>query len=389
MKVLIYWDINQLKPTGGPSGYLYNLYNGLDADSNIFFLDSNKSKTSLLKRIKLPQFIIRYLKDLAMRRRVKKILSQVNGSENNPLLGYDIIHFHFTGDLYQCRHLLEKFSGKVILTSHCPKAQHLEIMEDMITKRELRTHKKLYKQLECVDEYAFKRADYLVFPCQWAEEPYLHTWDFYSKNSSGFDKKKRYIPTGIIGATINKTKEDIRNSCGIPSNAFVISYVGRHSQVKGYDTFLKLWEHFKDNPNIYFLVCGAPGDFVYPKSNRWIEIGWTNTPMDYVHASDLFVLPNKETYFDLVLLEVLSIGQLIICSKTGGNKYFERFDNSGIFFYDNLSHLFETTEMVLAMSDEEKNRYQDLNKTIFEKHFTVKKFAKDYLQFYENINPKN
>lgn len=389
MKVLIYYDVNQLKPTGGPSGYLFNLSKGLEANSNIFFLRGHQKTKPAFKKPKLPHFLIRYLKDLIWRKRAKKIFDFPRQTSDIVFDNYDIVHFHTTGDLFNCRQLLKDYHGKVLLTSHCPKAPYLEIMEDMISKRELAKHKKIYERLEEVDRYAFERADYLVFPCQDAEEPYLNTWGFYRQKSDEYDFKKKYIPTGIVGCSLSKSRQDIRESYGIPKDAFVISYVGRHSEVKGYDTLIKMWSVYQDNPNVYFLICGKTGDIAYPNDKRWIEVGWTDSPMDYVAASDLYILPNKETYFDLVLLEVLSIGQLILCSRTGGNKYFEQFKKSGIYFYDDFSSLTNTIKKIMSMPSEERAERQAENKKLFDNNFTVKEFAKNYQQLYESIFKQN
>ena len=50
MKVLIYKDIADLGPVGGPSGYLYNLYNGLKKNNieDIEFINL-KSSTNFYK----------------------------------------------------------------------------------------------------------------------------------------------------------------------------------------------------------------------------------------------------------------------------------------------------------------------------------------------------
>ena len=53
MKELIYFPENELKPTGGPRGYLYNLNKGLEeiGEKSIFFLPPQK-KTSNKNKIK-------------------------------------------------------------------------------------------------------------------------------------------------------------------------------------------------------------------------------------------------------------------------------------------------------------------------------------------------
>ena len=54
-----------------------------------------------------------------------------------------------------------------------------------------------------------------------------------------------------------------------------------------------------------------------------------------VSSSDIFILPNKETYFDLVTLEVMREGTSYSYVQTGGNKFFERYgEEYGIFLYN-------------------------------------------------------
>ena len=43
---------------------------------------------------------------------------------------------------------------------------------------------------------------------------------------------------------------------------------------------------------------------------------WTNDPHSLINASDMFILPNKETYFDLIMLEVLSMGKIVLATNT-------------------------------------------------------------------------
>ena len=141
---------------------------------------------------------------------------------------------------------------------------------------------------------------------------------------NNFEKKKkhRYMPTGIVGCKAKVNREDFRKKYGIPDNAFVISYAGRHNEIKGYADLKKLGEKLLADKNVYFLIAGKEEPMTGLKNDHWIEVGWTNDPHSLIAASDVFVLPNHETYFDLILLEVLSLGVPVVMSRTGGNKYF-------------------------------------------------------------------
>lgn len=392
MKILIYFYESNLAPSGGPAGYLYNLSKNLNADYH--FLQNNsaanqtkgfKYKAKQFIKKKLPSCLKIKLLDRMWRKKCMKIISDKVESIPN-LNEYDAIHFHDTFRLYKCRDILKNYKGKVILTSHCPKAPHLEVIQDNISKKEYKKNIKIYDKLSDADVYAFERADYIIFPCKEAEEPYLNTWLWYKENSSKLDCKKRYLLTGTLPKTIKLPANIIRENNKIPENAFVISYVGRHLSVKGYDVLVELYERLKENSNIYFLICGKINSKIeYPKAKNWIEIGWTNSPMDYVNASDVFILPNKETYFDLVLLETMSIGKPSIVSYTGGNKYVANHSNGAIKTYKTIDEL---VELVNTYSQYSKKEFDEISKNIFhlyESHFNVKIFAENYMKTIDDI----
>ncbi|EID84148.1 Glycosyltransferase [Treponema sp. JC4] len=246
---------------------------------------------------------------------------------------YDLIHFHDTYSIYTLRKSLENYKGKIALTSHSPQPLHQEFIENS-TKIERKLLRKTYSELYKIDEYAFNRADYIVFPTKYSDEPYINRWEGYREFKKTNQFKYRYFLTGTLKPQIRKSKLEIREKYNIPEDAFVLSFVGRHSAIKGYDDLIKYCEKFCSG-NTYVLVAGAQGNIVYPKNDHWVEIGWTNDPYSIMNAADVFVLPNKETYFDLVLLEVLSIGTIALVSNTGGNKYFDSDKYPGVVLYDN------------------------------------------------------
>lgn len=388
MKILIFFEKSSLKPIGGAAGYLYNLSSNLNY--NVFeFLEGeenqHKKKKLNLDELILPKSIKRLARDIAWR---KRVINMLNGVEdrliNKEINQYDAIHFHRTFDLYKCRKCLEGYRGKIILTSHCPKAPYLEIREDLISKREYELHKKLYSKLQDIDIYAFNRADYIIFPCKEAEEPYYNTWKWYEENKLKLEPKKRYCVTGIVKKKIDRDRIEIRKELNIPDDAFVVSYVGRHNEVKGYPTFLGLWEKYKNNDKVYFLCCGKKGIYNEPKNPRWIEIGWTKNSQDYINASDVFILPNEQTYFDLVFLEVLSIGTPIIASYTGGNKFFKQYNGNGVFLYKNKENLIQKLDELLE-NRENLNDYRQNNITLFETNFNEKIFSEKYTKLMEEL----
>lgn len=383
-KLLIYFPERKILPKGGPSGYLYNLRKGLEEIENdeIQISFYNDGKTSIEENAELKNKVPKRIKDIRRVLKYARYLKRKNAYDEN-VLKYDFIHFHKTEDLYMAREMMENFKGKIILTSHSPCIAYKEIIA-RLHPLDYKIFKKQIDKLVKMEEYAFAKADYIIFPCKDAEEPYYNTWQDYGKYRE--EKKYRYLPTGIIGC---KAKEDRKTICekyGIPEDAFIVSYVGRHNEIKGYDELKRLGEKvLSKNDNIYFLIAGREGPLNGLKHKRWIEVGWTNDPHSIISASDVFVLPNKETYFDLVLLEVMSLGIPVILSNTGGNKYFKKFNSQSLMHYDKIEEVEKIITDFSQNSKEDRHRIGMQNKEIFEENFNEKEFAKEYINLIKNL----
>ncbi|MGB8452077.1 MAG: glycosyltransferase family 4 protein [Anaerocolumna sp.] len=390
-KILIYMDKKEIAPVGGPKGYIFNLKQQLDtmeAAKNINYLCSFKSVTTQvnkkierIKNIKIQKLLI-IIKSIYKKERL------LHGHKHRAAINlndYDLIHFHSTMDMYSIRDDLEDYKGIVALTSHSPTILSKEVF-DRVTNFEKKFLKKSYKNLINMDIYAFNRADYLFFPCQEAEEPYYHSWPYYKTFKKKNLNKYRYLLTGINQCTYKLNRAQICNKYNIPETAFIISYAGRHNEIKGYDVLKEIAVMlFGKYDNVYFLIAGKEGPLTRLEHKNWIEIGWTADPHSIISASDLFILPNKETYFDLILLEILSLGKIIVASKTGGNKYFEKFNNCGIFLYKNIEESIRQIEDIMKMDKDSKNMIEASNSAIYKNYFTSEVFARNYISLIQSI----
>ena len=380
MRVLIYYNENKIKPTGGPSGYIYNLKKYLNSDY-VFLKNNYKEKKFNIEKIRLPRFVKMLLKNISRRKKSKQFLKVSDNSVD--FSDYDIVHFHQTFDLYRNMNNLTNYKGIVVLTSHSPKPTHQEIIHDWITANEYNRHKKIYDKLEAIDKFAFSRADYVIFPCLEAMEPYELNRPWFNRNFDLIKNKSLFLLTGTRPIKLFEKPNEIRKLLNIPENAFVISFVGRHLSVKGYDLLLKAYNCL--NKDVYFFICGNLNpNYKTPQSNRRIEIGWTNKPMDYVNCSDLFVLPNKETYFDLVLLEVISIGKISLVSYTGGNKFISKL-SKGLFTFSSFDEMIQKIDMISKLDKAKISEYSVELKNLYKTLFTDEIFAQNYVYIIKNI----
>lgn len=379
MKVLIHLFKNQLKPVGGPNGVGYNLYKELSNRdiSDIEFLNEDKINTNRSKRNQVFEWIKSYFQLFIFPPQKDKY------NYNN----YSIIHFHSTKDLFYNRKILNKYKGKVILTSHSPIPLGQEMYADIISKYQWFKSKILKSKLEEMDKFAFMYADYIIFPCEEAEEPYFNNWVDYKFIHELKKDNYRYVLTGIDPISIKTDRIKIREELNISDESFIVSFVGRHNEIKGYDKLKEIAQYLLSNANdIYFVICGKEFPLKGIKHKRWIEIGWTNDAQSYVGASDVFVLPNKETYFDLVMLEVLSIGKIVIASKTGGNKYFEKECVKGVFLYTTTDEAIDLINKIKLMSKSEREYYEKANLDFFNQHLDVSIYLNNYISTLREID---
>ncbi|MGL4510048.1 glycosyltransferase family 4 protein [Cetobacterium sp.] len=401
MKRILIWNDYPLGPVGGPSGYLYNLKSYIQENNikNIDFLNNEefikkievkKEKSFEAIRKIIREFKKQLFKTKKLEKRINKFYKLYEG-DYSFVNNYDIIHFHDVRSFYRAKNILKDFKGITLLSSHCPKTPAQEEIEDNI-KMDYKTFpKKLRERLEKIDQDSFRSADYLVFPCKEAQEPYEED----SNLKEILEKKYRnnkilYVPTGIPIKHIEKDKEFFSNKGIDVKDKFIVSYIGRHNKVKGYDFLkelgIKVLEKYND---VVFVIGGEISGEILPiEDKNWVEFGWTKEGYNIIKNSDIFVLPNEKTYFDLILLEVLSMGTPVLLSETGGNKYFKKYDESGLFYFEkyNLNQALEKFDMAYKLWKNKKLSLEgEKNYKIFEKDFTVNTFGENYAKLYDKI----
>lgn len=113
-----------------------------------------------------------------------------------------------------------------------------------------------------------------------------------------------------------------RRDLNIPEDAFVVGMVGRISQQKAPDVFIKMAKQVKDEvPNAHFIIVGNGNqeDEIrkYAKDNGFSDslhiTGWVDDPMSYVeHVACLL---SRWEGFGLALPEYMMAGKPIVASR--------------------------------------------------------------------------
>lgn len=388
MKKVLIWYNWTLKNTGGPKGYLYNIREALrsNKDYNIVFLSDiitpfeEKNKSVNTKKHK---FIYDFLRDLKHIYTLcwgyfhHKPLQLPNGFRINE---YDFVHVHSIYDVFTFRTTFPNYKGKVILTTHCP----CPWTDEMLSHEDkfVNLFRPFILYWECK---AYKKADYLMFPCKDARDPYEKE-PRIKKLFTNNEDKFFYVPSAIMDIKINKSSMQTFKDIGIPDGSFVISYFGRHNRIKGYDILKQVGQALLEKyPNLYF-ICGGRGDITPLRHKRWIELGFINNTHELLLQTDLYISANRETYFDLIILEILRSGTKLILSETGGNKFFKCLpaeQKDGLLFYkdENLQELIELVESCIKKKTESSSMYERdcmANRNLYLQKFTLDTYLKRY-----------
>ena len=403
MKVLI-WDYRiPLINCGGPSGYLSQIKNaikGTEYENTIYFVSDilKKNNDNIFKKNSRKNLSsLGFLKYL---RSTLSLYKSVSCPIKEEVITFNInefthIHFHSTSDLYLARNILGNYRGTILLTSHSPEPSADEKIKRAYGSKSSSIFIQYMRNfLLKIDLYAFRKADYLMFPVSQATEPY--EVDSLCKNILELRADNIVCcPTCINDFIFDKDYiAQFRTKYGIPKDAFIVCYMGRHNEIKGYDILKDIAQKvLESNSNVYFVIAGNSGEIAPLQNKRWIEIGWTDKGNEIIAASDLFILPNRQTYFDLIALEVLRAGTPILMSFTGGNKYFyEKFPDSQCFQFFNISSTLEAVNSIEQLSKDTEKLISIKNEAryVWLNNFTMKNYLESYLiMLKKTLQPQN
>lgn len=197
--------------------------------------------------------------------------------------------------------------------------------------------------------------------------------------------RKFVVPTGVIGFGERPEGERLvtRTRLGARSGQLVVGYFGRYHVHKGFDLFLGLIERARSESNQTFrFVSAGAGAIAAPEADNYVNLGWLSSGLpEVMGAVDVVVAPNRVTYFDLGILEAMSLGRVVVTTMTGGNAVLAR-QTGGIVAVPELT--------VEAIYDALKNVGGALaggreNRALFERFYSVRPFVRRHASFAEEI----
>lgn len=390
---------------GGPCGYIANLKKAMDkyiSNGNVVFISkdnlpeaiSNSCEKHTFRKI-IAKALTFYIPVKKYRKKLRQKISFLLSSKKERIdyleidakdytgyaeilnnYNFKTITCHSTRDAIFIKNYLksQQKQAKLLLMSHSPELPSQEIYHGEKLNGNKQAEK-IYKIWQQIEQKAFNSADILVFPTKEAMEPYINGADYF--NDLIKNKEVQFITTGCEKIDIQSSSVDIRKDYHITTK-YIVSFIGRHTEIKGYNKLKEIAEKIlNEREDVTFVIGGAQTNEFAPLSHpRWIELGRIN-PADLLKITDLFILPNKQTYFDLILLEVLSAGVPVLASNTGGNKSVYQATHA-IELYDSNEDCISKVNKFLDLADKDKEEKRKLSIQAYENNYTLERFAKNY-----------
>jgi len=169
--------------------------------------------------------------------------------------------------------------------------------------------------------------------------------------------KIKYIPG--VGINVEKFRDvEVnkvlkRKEFGIPEDAFLILSVGELNKNKNHEIIIKALSRLRKS-DIYYVICGKGKLEGYLKQiasnleleNNVIFSGFQSKMPEIIKTADLFAFPSKREGLPVSLMEALTAGLPVVCTRIRGNiDLVEKVDFVSIVEPDDLDGFSQAIEM--------------------------------------------
>ncbi len=200
-----------------------------------------------------------------------------------------------------------------------------------------------------------------------------------------------YIPNAIpeIGQDALRKPEELRKELGIAKDEFVIGTISNFYETKGHVFLIEAVKRLYDEGCSFKTIFAGEG----PKFQEMQELakeykdiiflGYREDNYDVMNILDLFVLPSIKEGMPYVILEAMSIGKPVFCTKVGAltdmvkdgvNGYITEPGDSTL-IYDKLKGILNNRDMLSVTGEHGKNYVNE--------KFSMKAFTEAVINVYE------
>ncbi len=384
----------EIRPGGGPSGYGFNLQRALatyTTDTPPIRILAPKQyaigkpqkvswRFNLLRKV--PRGLAAYLL-LARYWWASKNVLRIMGFSPNALeevRSAQVLVFH---DFRLARAYLSSIGRqpkqKVLIMPHSPTDLSAEIVENWRSSLgPSPVWAKVHRTLAEVEFQALLSCDGILVPCVHSLASYFS--DDSKKREQLLSLRIYEVLSGVEERRAFRSREEVLTSLGISPDRKVIGFFGRYHPHKGYDLFSQAAQlaHQSGDQELFFVSAGS-GPLASPKGlPNYKDLGYVTSGLgDLLAAVDLVVVPNRVHYFDLLVLEALSLGKVVLTSPVGGALCLKA---PGIFLLEEISpnSLYLRSKSLLA-NPSSMAKLGAANRQVYLEKYTLERFAERHI----------
>lgn len=141
-------------------------------------------------------------------------------------------------------------------------------------------------------------------------------------NHISSEDKLELIPNGIDIDAVRSSMGVSRSELGIAEDAFVVGMIGRLSDQKAPDVFIRAAEIIhKEIPNSAFIIVGDGEqreeieDYSQQHGLHLVVTGWTDKPYSYLKAFDVAMLLSRWEGFGLAIVEYMAAEKNVVATR--------------------------------------------------------------------------
>jgi glycosyltransferase involved in cell wall biosynthesis len=391
--------VSGLRPGGGPGGYLYNLEEHINQNLELSRLITvlplkeshytSKQRGTLRKTLRAIKY--KLLTCLPNRKYTCDLQKWQGCGLNVPeyklkiILSSKVIVAHnLYFAIYYSKHLRLPFKQRFYIFNHSPVDCARETVEKWTAKygRNLPDVNALLDRLSEIEIDTYGSADGFIVACRESLDSYFE----YNENKRRrfeelLGRKEIYeVPTGVPEVIKADSSCVSFDRSRIPNNRVVVGYFGRYHKDKGFDLFCDAVNRAKTDSRFFFVSAGRGNIKPFSNCPNYINLGFLNKSTElpyFMDLCDIILIPNRHTYFDLAVLEAMSLGKPVVASNTGGNKYLGK-RVPGIILCDisNAASILDVLSKLTRADIENKGAQ---NRLAYEKEFSMSKFLERHL----------
>ena len=204
----------------------------------------------------------------------------------------------------------------------------------------------------------------------------------------------------LNGVNISEVEQKIANSkltresLNIPKDAYIVGLVGRISEQKATDVFVKAARIIKDAiPKAFFIIVGnGPDQDEIEKMisdlglvDSFLITGWTTQAIEYLSLFDVAVLCSRWEGLPLVVPEYFAAKKPVVCTKIDAvDDMIENGVNGIVVDIDNVNALANSICILYSNDDLGKN-FAEKAYQIVQKKFDIKSETNEFEQLVTEI----